>query len=294
MNNPHVKSERLIECEVVENVDLSPANPGHFRLTINAPYIAENAKPGQFIHILPPSDADLLRRPISILGIDKESGDVTVLYRVIGDGTRLISKAGEGEKLDVIGPLGNGFPIFKDRSAILMGGGVGIPPLVYLAGELAGSMPASVDTGSQIRVILGARDTELLICVDDFIDMGIEPVVYLETGHDIAKKDPGDRIRNIHDGLITGFFETISDAGQNPGPVVYACGPIPMLKAVAKLASEHGLECYVSLENKLACGLGACLGCSISVRDEAGNIKYERVCTEGPVFDASYVAFDLM
>jgi dihydroorotate dehydrogenase electron transfer subunit len=289
MKTPLSKSERQVLCEVVENVDLAPETPGHFRLTVNAPYIAENAASGQFIHILPPSERDLLRRPISIMGVDCDSGNVTVLYRIIGEGTRLISQAMAGDKLDIIGPLGNGFPIIPDRPAVLFGGGVGIPPLAFLSRKLAESRK-----GQPVRIILGAREPELIICLGDFAEIGLKPDIFVETGLEEAKKLFGSTAQSVHEGLITCAFDELSDAETKSGAVVYACGPIPMLKAVSDKSLNLGLDCYVSLENKLACGLGACLGCSIPVNNDDGDIHYERVCTEGPVFNASRVAFDKM
>jgi dihydroorotate dehydrogenase electron transfer subunit len=273
----------------MENTDLAPETPGHFRLTVKAPYIAENAAPGQFIHILPSSESDLLRRPISIMGVDSDSGIVTMLYRVIGEGTRSISQAKAGDKLDIIGPLGNGFPIITDRPAILFGGGVGIPPLAFLSKKLVDS-----GKGVSVRIILGAREPELIICLEDFSKIGLKPDIYVESGLEGGKKLFGSLALSVHEGLITCAFDELSDSETKSGAVVYACGPIPMLKAVAYKSLNLGLDCYVSLENKLACGLGACLGCSIPVKNDDGDIHYERVCTEGPVFNASRVAFDKM
>jgi dihydroorotate dehydrogenase electron transfer subunit len=287
MKVPLSKTERQLLCDVVENVNLAPETPDHFRLTVHAPYITENARPGQFLHILPPSQSDLLRRPISIMGLGHDSGNVAVLYKVIGEGTRLISNVKPGDKLDIIGPLGNGFPVIADKPAILFGGGVGIPPLVFLASQLVDSRK-----GEAVKIILGAREPGLIICLDDFAKIGLKPDIYVESGADDAKKLFGSTARSVHEGLITRAFDEMSDAETISGPVVYACGPIPMLKAVSQKSESLGLDCYVSLENKLACGLGACLGCSIPVKSDDGSIIYERVCTEGPVFDASRVAFD--
>ncbi|MCK4721437.1 dihydroorotate dehydrogenase electron transfer subunit [bacterium] len=293
MKNPTPRTEQHLLCEVVSNVHLAPINPGHFRLTLHAPYFAELAVPGQFIHILPPSENDLLRRPISILDADPESGNVIVLYRVIGDGTRLISEVRQGDKLDIIGPLGNGFKIPDRKSVALFGGGIGIPPLVYLARKLlnAGLSPGNALDRS-IQVYLGVREPEFLICLDDFTNLGINPVIYTETGLSKIRDHYGNSTPTINGGLITKAFDDYPDNWEHT--IIYACGPVPMLKAVSEHADSLGLECYVSLENKLACGLGACLGCSIPVRNSDGTVHYERVCTEGPVFNSPRIAFDLM
>jgi len=258
-----------IEAEVVENRDLGPAHPDHFRLVIHSPRLAERSRPGQFLHILPPRSTELLRRPFSIMTADALRGDVTILFRVVGEGTRLLASVAPEERLDIIGPLGNGFPIESNRPAILVGGGVGIPPLVYLAEKI-----------EKCSIFLGAKDRRTLICVEDFSRLGISPGLATEDG------SVG------FEGLVT---EALEHAGDfDPESVVYACGPIPMLKAVARWAAARELQCRVSLENKLGCGIGACLGCSIPVRSEDGSIRYERVCCDGPVFDAYRVAFDLM
>jgi len=258
-----------LSAPIVDNINLTPTHPGHYRLILNSPWLAENSLPGQFIHILPPLVDDMLRRPFSIESANSIKGEVTILYRVIGDGTRLISRAGPGDRLDIIGPLGNGFPIELDRSTILVGGGVGIPPLVFLAAEL-----------ERPQVFLGAKNLSALVCVEDFQFRNIIPVIATEDG------SAGFR------GLVTEAMESHDHFEKNS--VVYTCGPIPMLAEVTRWSKEKGYKCWVSLENKLGCGIGACLGCSIPVREEDGSVHYERVCYDGPVFDGSRVAFDLM
>jgi len=261
---------------VVSSVDLAPEHPDHFKLTINSPWIAANAVAGQFVHVLPPSGSEMLRRPFSIMSADPESGDVTFLYRVIGGGTSLMASLHDGDTLDCIGPLGNGFPVDIERPAILAGGGVGIPPLVFLAKTF-------IDAGftnEKLKVFLGARDEATLVCMDEIHELGLDQV--------LATEDGSAGLR----GLIT---DAMTQSEQyDPDSIVYSCGPIPMLAAIAKWSSDRTLTCYVSLENKLGCGIGACLGCSIPIREPDESVHYERVCCDGPAFDASRVAFDLM
>jgi dihydroorotate dehydrogenase electron transfer subunit len=215
------------------------------------------------------------------MAVNRAKGFLTVLFRVIGEGTSILSKAEPGDSLDIIGPLGNGFPIDREESAVVVGGGVGIPPLVFLAERLRaeGLSPNQHDKRS-FRVFLGARDLSTLVCLDEFRALGVHPVVATEDG---SAGVPG----LVSDALKVGH-------SFNPKTVVYACGPIPMLAAVAKWAANDGFRCLMSLENKLGCGIGACLGCSIPIRESDGNVHYERVCVDGPVFDADRVAFDLM
>ncbi len=276
MAKPVKISGRQELAGVVDSIDLAPEHPGHFKITIKSSWIARNALPGQFIHVLPPSGAELLRRPFSIMSADTDTDEVTFLYRVIGEGTQLLASVRSRDVLDCIGPLGNGFPVDYERPAIIAGGGVGIPPLVFLASKF-------IDAGypgENIRVFLGARDQQTLVCTDDLNKLGIEPVIATEDGS-------------------VGVEGFVTDAMTQSEPyatdsIVYACGPIPMLAAISKWSADRKLTCYVSLENKLGCGIGACLGCSIPVREPDSSIHYERVCCDGPAFDASRVAFDLM
>jgi dihydroorotate dehydrogenase electron transfer subunit len=275
---PH--AQRLL-AEVAECTDLAPHHPAHFRITLNAPFAAETASPGQFIHILPKSTELMLRRPFSVMAANPETGNVTIVFRVIGEGTRVISKCREGDIVDIIGPLGNGFPIYPEHPAILAGGGIGIPPLVFLAERLIKSgLETNPDAAKSLRVFLGSRDLSTLVCLDEFRSLGLKPVIATEDGS----------------AGIPGLVTTALDAGHNfhPGTMVYSCGPIPMLHAIARWSRARDFKCFVSMENKLGCGIGACLGCSIPIRETSGEIHYERVCYEGPAFDAGRVAFDEM
>jgi len=277
MNPSATAKGRQINCGVVSLIDLAPGNPDHFKITISSEYISQNAVPGQFIHVKPPDSGEMLRRPFSIHSVATETNDFTVIFRVIGEGTRLLTGVRPGDVLDIIGPLGNGYSVSGDHPVIITGGGVGIPPLVLLSKKF---LEAGLSPGSEIRICIGARDTATLVCEDDFRDMGIEPVIATEDGS-----------RGIK-GFVTHAMDQLENI--EPGTVVYSCGPVPMLHAVKKWAETRNLECFVSLENKLGCGIGACLGCSIPVTDENGNISYRRVCCDGPVFDASIVSFEEM
>ena len=264
-------------AEVVERHDLAPEHPSHIQLSLAAPSIAERARPGQFVHVLPPSVKLILRRPFSLLSTDPARGLIAILFRVVGEGTRLLAASGAGDSLDIIGPLGNGFPIGRAGPALIVGGGVGIPPLVFLTESLLLQRGSPAD----VRVHLGAKDRAALICTDEFRALGIEPI--------LATEDGSAGLQGLVTDALPGPKESMP-----PKTVIYACGPIGMLKAVARWASDRALTCYVSLENKLACGIGACLGCSIPVRSDDRSIRYERVCCDGPVFEAGRVAFDLM
>lgn len=272
MSDQKSTSARHLFADVAQVIELNPTNPGHFKFVLHSPHIAHNCAPGQFIQVLPPSSELMLRRPFSIMDIDIEKGLVTILFRVIGEGTRLISRVIEGSKLDIIGPLGSGYSIKPGKSGILIGGGLGIPPLVFLAKKL-------LLDNNKIEVFLGSRDASTLVCVEYFQSLGVNPKITTEDG------SMGTR------GLVTELLERESLGNDC---MIYACGPIPLLARISKWARSKGLDCQVSMESKLACGIGACLGCSIPTRNEDGNISYKRVCTEGPVFEGSMVAFDLI
>ena len=304
MKKTITSERRQVIAGVIDNIDLAPLHPGHFSMTIGSEYLSAHAEPGQFLHILPPGSDDMLRRPLSVMMADPDRQTFTLLYRVIGEGTKLLSSVKPGDKIDIIGPLGNGFPvegatintllgqellIERIGRTIIAGGGVGIPPLVYLAKKLL-DMGRSADS---IEVYLGARDIGTLVCVEEFNKLGIKPVLTLESEVDTLKAKPLWENNGIVRGFVTDALDGLKRS-MPPDAIVYSCGPIPMLIAVFKWACRNILPCYVSLENKLGCGIGACLGCSIPIHDSVGTIHYERVCCEGPVFDATRVAFHKM
>ncbi len=238
-----------------------------FALRLEAPTIAEAAKPGQFLMIRVGETMDpLLRRPFSIHAVHT-STCVDVVFRVVGRGTALLSRAGVGENLDVVGPLGHGFT-WQDKSpALLMAGGMGVAPLLFLAQHMIKRcLP------DEVSLLIGARNLHEVLCADDFRDMGLAVSVATEDGSQGKK------------GLVT---DLMTEEMMAQRPQVYSCGPYPMLRAVARLAVERGLSCQVSLENSMACGVGVCLGCVTQMRD--GSMA--RVCQEGPVFCADEVAW---
>lgn len=244
-------------------------------MAIEAPSVAKIAKPGQFMHIrCGGSRGPLLRRPISIHKINKKS--IEVLYNVIGKGTAILSAKKAGDEIDIIGPLGNGFKIYRDSKSIklLVAGGMGVAPLMALAEELAkesaGGGPASGGKNNAKKIIiLGAKTRNYILCEKEFKKLGIDAHIATEDG------SMGKRC------LATDLAkEIISSRKYKRSEVcIYAAGPMPMIKALCVLMEGCSLESQVSLEEKMACGLGACLGCVVDTR--AG---YKRVCKDGPVF----------
>ena len=264
-------------AQVLENVRIGT---DIYSLKLKTEKIAALAKPGQFVSVYTKDSAHLLPRPISVCEAD-ESGVLRLVFRIAGEGTRAFSRLEAGETVRIVGPLGNGFPLdraleravkpegsdtvcgkekdffaagAKKKQVLAIGGGIGIPPILELAKRLV-----------DVTAVLGYRDE--LFLLDDF---PCRTVVATEDGSFGTKGNVLDAIRE-----------------QNlKADVIYACGPTPMLRALKKYAEEQGIECWLSMEEKMACGIGACLSCvcrSTEV-DEHSQVKNKRVCTEGPVF----------
>ena len=223
---------------------------------------AETAVPGQFISMYTNDGTKLLPRPISICEINKAEGALRVVYRVTGEntGTKQFSEAKVGDIIPVIGPLGNGFPLDKaeGKKAFLMGGGIGVPPILELSKQL----------NCEKQIVMGYRDSNTFL-KNQFEENGS---VYVST----------------EDGSV-GTKGNVMDAIRENGltaDIIYACGPTPMLRAIKNYAEENGIECYISLEERMACGIGACLACvcKSKEKDHHTNVNNKRICKDGPVF----------
>ena len=251
-------------------------SPGYFRMRMTAPPEFAGAKPGQFVMVKVRDAIDpLLRRPFGIfdVGVQPASytggGDIPyfeILYRVVGKGTEMLATLHDSDHLDVLGPLGNGFVLgVPGEAKILVGGGVGLAPLYYLAKTLV--------TDSPVRLFAGGRSKEDVLCITEFERLGVETYVATDDGTLGTS------------GLVTDVMQnTLS--GSTGGATLFACGPMPMLKAVAHISAALKAPCQVSLEAYMACGVGACLGCVIPGRNHSNETPdYRCVCKEGPVFD---------
>lgn len=251
-------SDKTIEIAVVESQE-KIAN-GIYSLWINTPTVASKAVPGQFINIYTNNQSLLLPRPISICEIDKAGGRLRLVYRVVGKGTDEFSGLKKDDKIKILGPIGNGFPLM-DKKSLLVGGGIGIPPMLELAKQL-----------NNPTIVAGYRD-EL------FLDTELS-----NAGQLFVSSDNG----------AFGTKGNVMDAikANNIKPeVIYACGPMIMLKALKEYAAENNIPAYISLEERMACGVGACLGCVCKTveKDHHTHVNNTRVCTEGPVFEAKEV-----
>lgn len=247
-------------------------------MVLEAPELANICKPGQFVHVLCGTSYDpLLRRPISIHDADPDTGQVVLLYEIRGRGTALLGERAAGDLVDLLGPLGNGFtmPSDSDQPVLLVGGGIGAAPIYFLNRMLAETIGCD-----KITAILGARTSDMLLCSDDFSRAGSAVCIATDDGTLGCK------------GFVTTLInEHIASLAEgSPMPLIYACGPTPMLKAVAQIANVHHISCQVSLEAKMACGVGACMSCVVKVHD-GDSQKYVRVCKEGPVFNAEEVVW---
>jgi len=230
------------------------------------------SEPGQFYMLRGEWGADpLLPRPLSILGEDAPAGTIRFLLKVVGQGTRRLYELEPGQKVTGLGPLGRPFPreVFpEDRPAVLVGGGVGVPPLVFLAEALRRE-------GSAFTFLQGARTRDDLLLLDELAAIGVSPVITTEDG------SAGEK------GLVTAPLERALSKGSS---AAYACGPEGMLKAVARMSAGR-TPSHLSLEARMGCGYGVCLGCVVAVK-RGGQRVYERVCQEGPVFDGEVVLWE--
>ena len=251
-------------CTVISQCELCE---GIFDLCIKTEEMYKNASCGQFVSLYTKDAAHLLPRPISICEIDCAAGALRLVYRVAGYGTAEFSKLCAGDKIKVLGPLGNGYDL-KNKKAFVMGGGIGIPPMLETAKQLLASGLAKED----IQIVLGYRDVTFL--KDEFEKYG---TVYVAT-EDGSLGSRGNVMDAVRENRLT-------------ADVIYACGPKPMLRALKKYAEENDTECYISMEERMACGIGACLGCVTKTTgiDDHSEVNNKRICADGPVFDAREV-----
>ncbi|MGI5873955.1 MAG: dihydroorotate dehydrogenase electron transfer subunit [Bacillota bacterium] len=240
-----------------------------WRMELKCPWIAMKAKPGQFVNVKLNDVAEpLLRRPISLHGIDAENGIISLLYLVVGRGTEMMTKLENGDSVDLLGPLGKGFStFFHGRRAVIVAGGIGSAPFYPLMEELKAKQ-------KNITMIYGARDAESLTCLDLYEEQGAEMILVTEDGS-VGEK-----------GFVTGPLDRL--LAERGADFVYACGPEAMLKAVEEVAANHGVQGEVSTEARMGCGLGVCLSCSKKGKDG----KNRKVCQDGPVFPMGVMAYE--
>ena len=294
-NQGEKMAEKFEEIAVV--VDQNTLGSGIYDLTLKTTNIAKAAKAGQFVSVYSNDKSKLLPRPISLCGIDRDEDTIRLVYRVTGEntGTEEFSKLVMGDRIRILGPLGNGFTVEPGKKAFLIGGGIGVPPMLQLAKDINSGVvqtSGAVDTNTQekgqteekqinghgkkicdMNIIMGYRDENTFL-LNEF-------------------KEQADSFVATEDGSVGTKGNVIDAINENglEADVIYACGPMPMLRALKAYAMEHDMECYVSMEERMACGIGACLACVCKTKDKDAhsNVNNKRICKEGPVFNAKEV-----
>lgn len=227
---------------------------------LDAKEVAVQAKPGQFISVYSNDKSRVLPRPISICEIDREKGTLRIVYRVVGKGTEEFSKAEAGDSFEILGPLGNGFPIeeAKGKKVLMIGGGIGVPPMLQTAKEIDG----------EAIIVSGYRNQDLFL--KEELESAGTLFIATEDGSVGTKGNVVDAIRE----------------NQIEADMMFACGPKPMLRALKNYALEKGIPCWISMEEKMACGVGACLACVCQSKDvdSHSHVHNKRICKDGPVF----------
>lgn len=263
------------DVKIISNTKIAK---NYYLLQLEVPREFKDAVPGQFVHIkIGNLSEPLLRRPFSIhrlLPLKSKSKqkrfNLNILYEIKGKGTTLLSEKQSGEYLNVIGPLGNGFTMLDSRYSMLIGGGMGIAPLLFLAEKTRIQNPAS-----RIQILIGAKTKTNILCEEEFKSFGCEVKIATEDGSRGFK------------GKVTDLIKTIlQSAIYNLASVIYACGPEAMLTNLAKVCLIKKIPLQVSLEEFMGCGIGACLGCAIQTKE-----GFKRVCSDGPVFKAEEIAW---
>ncbi len=252
--------ENLIVTEV------KPLNHEHFVIYATSKNDLSDVLPGQFVNIdIPESKTTFLRRPISVHDVRTSDNSIGFFVKIVGCGTQHLSIYQVGSQLNTLFPLGNGFSYQESKKPLLIGGGCGVAPLYYLAKKI-------VEAGIRPTLLFGARDRDGIHMIEDFSKLGD---VYIST-EDGSLGEKGMITHNT-------VFNTIKNFDK-----VFVCGPGPMMKAIASLATQAGVECEVSLENTMACGIGACLCCVTDTKE-----GHKCVCTEGPVFNVKKLKWQI-
>lgn len=256
----------ITDAEVVKHEEILP---GFYRMALSAGEAAKYAKPGQFLHVRCDNTLDpLLRRPVSIHAADREKGEVSLFYRVVGRGTALLAAKEKGDRLNLLGPLGSGFTMPGNTGRVaVVAGGMGIAPLYFFLQELRGLKIYAA-------VFLGAANKKQLFFAGEI-------------------KALGHNVQTATDDGTEGYHGNVVDLfGQHPADLVYGCGPAGMLKGLCQVIKNRKICGEISLEERMGCGVGACLSCACKTAGEGEDYRYSRVCVEGPVFSAGEVVWE--
>ncbi|WLR43599.1 dihydroorotate dehydrogenase electron transfer subunit [Bacillus carboniphilus] len=240
-----------------------------WELTLKGTLVEQIERPGQFIHIKVDSSSDLLlRRPISISSFDKQEGWMKLIYRAQGEGTKRLSQKHVGDKVDVLGPLGNGFEIEKvedHETVMIVGGGIGVPPLYELSRQFKMQ-------NKKVTHVLGFQSRDVSFYQEEFSQLGLTFVTTVD-GTEGTK----------------GFVTDVMRKNIKDSDVIFTCGPTPMLHAIEETFSNH--KRFISLEERMGCGIGTCLACVCKVNSDSSDTAYKKVCSDGPVFRGGEVIY---
>jgi len=260
-------------------------------LTLESQEISQATRPGQFVH-LSVSGMLAMRRPISVMSVDKDNETFDLLYKIVGEGTRQLAERKIGDIVSVIGPIGNGFEVTENKIPLLIGGGVGMPPIIAMAQELKGNSlyKPYVILGSEVPFPFDASESKL----NGYQSSKFHTMPLLEEWGIPCGLASLQNYDGVYQGYVTGLAKDFLDSLSSDdlsNVEIYTCGPHPMLEAVSKLASEYSIPCQASLEEFMACAVGGCAGCVVEVQTENGPAM-KRVCVDGPVFEAQSVFND--
>ena len=273
------------ECQILAHYRYEAEQ---FILTISCPEIAQTTLPGQFVHITVSGQLSM-RRPISIMSVDKDNGTFDLLYKIVGEGTRQLAERKIGDMLSVIGPIGNGFQMTDKKIPLLIGGGVGMPPIIAIAQNIKDNDYYSpyVILGSEVPFPFTPISSKLA----GFCSSTLKTMPLLEDWNIACGLASLQNYKGVYNGYVTTLASEYLDSLSEDDLLkveIFSCGPHPMLEAVSQLAKDYKLPCQVSLEEYMACAVGGCAGCVVEVKTDNGSAM-KRVCVDGPVFDSQSV-----
>lgn len=270
-------------AEILSNKRLSDK---YYKMELSCPELNEEIKPGQFLMMKVKEGYEpLLRRPFSFHRTKYSEGltSFEILYKVVGQGTRIMADMQNGEKIDIIAPLGNGFSLTPDiRAAVIVAGGIGIAPLFFLAKEII----KCYQDKTKVFFFYGGENKKDIVDVDCIRDISSEVRICTEDGSMGSKMIVTELLEEY-------LKERKMDKQDKKSTIIFSCGPREMLKSVSMIAKKYDIPCQVSLEAYMACGFGACLGCAVKVlSDDDSGIAHERVCKEGPIFNSERIIWN--
>ncbi len=263
---------------------------GIFKFSVYSEYVSKNAKPGQFVNIkCNDTNVPLLRRPISIMSVDKQAGTFDFVIQVKGAGTEILSMLKSGDKIDILASLGNSFEISEDyKNIAVVGGGIGIFPLLFLIKNY-NEINTNANVGQNTKI---NNKPETNQCIDTFLGFRNKDLVILENEF---KSQSENLFISTDDGcygckgLVTDLL--VNEIEKKNYDIIYTCGPMPMIKKIVEIANDRNIKCQVSMEQRMGCGIGACLVCACKIKSENGD-EYKHVCKDGPVFWADKIIFE--